>query len=69
MPHYDVASSPATPEPIAPEPWQTGLRFWIRKGGFVWGCYWAVRSRWINAVERAAYAQRLDDWRDERRGW
>ena len=64
-PHYEAHKTTAAdfmPRPERPEPWRTGVRFWIRREGLVWGLYWAVRSRWINAVNDAAYKQRMAEW-------
>lgn len=62
MPHYQLDAGPVPAEPMLPKMWETGLRFWIKREGLLWGVYWAIRSRRINAVKQEAYLQRHDKW-------
>lgn len=62
MPHYKLDTSPVPSEPLPPKLWPVGLRYWLRKEGPIWGTYWAVRSRRINAVAHEVYLQRHDEW-------
>jgi hypothetical protein len=65
MPHYKLDTGPVRVEPQPPKTWPTGFRYWVRKEGPFWGVYWAVQSRWINAVAHEAYLQRHDEWMKE----
>ena len=62
MPHYKMDTGRVPPEPMMPKHWPTGLRYWVRKEGVIWGIYWTIRSRRINAVADAAYLQRCDEY-------
>jgi hypothetical protein len=49
-------------QPAPPKMWSTSLWYWIHQEGLRWGIYWAIRSRWINAVAKAAYEQRIEEY-------